>query len=570
MAQYQPLAHPSSPGPALPLDHWPCGAHTPFPEEAAPRQWQRRGVVLLAVAMVLMVVLALAALLWDFARRQATHGKAPGTLRLRNNMEVDRTNELRIIPERVARYGLLNTTLRVMTAQLTTGPLTFEGRTYEGHLMGPTLRVWPGDTLVIHLVNELGADSPHLQPYTLNTLHSPNTTNLHVHGLHVPPTSIADNTFRTVAPGTSSFSVYNIPTTHSPGLFYYHPHYHGSSLLQTMASMAGCIIVEDPRPVPPRLAAMREVVLGLQQIQVVGGTPSNYIFASHATDSTLPLHIHQVEAAPDAVNHFTVNGQHQPTLFVRPGEATRWRLVNAGYSALLNLQLQGCEVHVLAADGIMLARPRPVSDNGTVLVATGSRRELAVRCHRRGAFLWRSVQPINALHMHFVGASKVWVGTLMAVRVAGRRMDMRLPKALPTPSPFLFRDLRGEANVMKFDFVWTRGEDRIWGVNHQPFSSTVRRVVRLNTVEEWRITTDTPGGGHPFHLHTNHFQVVSVSEGEGLDFKVGDWRDTIMCPEAGEVTIRFRPTDFTGKTLAHCHIFAHHDTGMIFMFEIVP
>lgn len=35
------------------------------------------------------------------------------------------------------------------------------------------------------------------------------------------------------------------PVTHSPGLFYYHPHFHGSSGLQAMASMAGCIIVDD-------------------------------------------------------------------------------------------------------------------------------------------------------------------------------------------------------------------------------------------------------------------------------------------------------------------------------------
>lgn len=58
--------------------------------------------------------------------------------------------------EACPQHGVLNTTLRVVSAQLTTGPLTYEGRTYEGQLLGPTLRVWPGDTLVIRLVNELG------------------------------------------------------------------------------------------------------------------------------------------------------------------------------------------------------------------------------------------------------------------------------------------------------------------------------------------------------------------------------------------------------------------------------
>ena len=73
---------------------------------------------------------------------------------------------------------------------------------------------------------------------------------------------------------------------------------------------------------------------------------------------------------------------------------------------------------------------------------------------------------------------------------------------------------------------------------------------------------------HPFHLHTNHFQIVDLSHGEGVDYAVGDWRDTITLPTPGWVKIRFRAADYDGPSLAHCHIFSHSDTGMQHKFDI--
>ena len=92
-----------------------------------------------------------------------------------------------------------------------------------------------------------------------------------------------------------------------------------------------------------------------------------------------------------------------------------------------------------------------------------------------------------------------------------------------------------------------------------------------------------------FHLHTNHFQIAALSHGAGIDYdvgdgveikrparvharcpQVGDWRDTISLPTPGNVTIRFRAADFHGRSLAHCHIFSHSDTGMYHEVNILP
>jgi FtsP/CotA-like multicopper oxidase with cupredoxin domain len=468
-------------------------------------------------------------------------------------------------PERVSSRGLLNTTLHVVPVHIVSSPLTYGARTYEGQPMGPTLRVRAGDTLVIHLVNQLG-------PETLashgpaNTLHSPNTTNLHLHGMHVSPAGIADNMFRSTAPGATSRSVYEIPRDHPSGLFYYHPHLHGSTHVQAMASMAGCLVVEDREESTPReLTAMREVILGLQQLRVEGTGLSSYVVAANTIRSLLPLRLRQMEDTPAALNHFTVNGQYQPILTVRPLEVVRWRLVNAGYGALLNLRLKGCQINVLAADGVLYTSPRPLPPDGALLVSAGSRRELAVMCPDPGTFPLTSIAPIGAA-AHFVGPTNVWSGTVMTVKVAGKPRPMALPQRLPAPS---FQDLRGPRAVSRFNFTWTQEARRLYSINGRPYTPGRERVVRLGAVEEWVIRTATEEG-HPFHLHTNHFQIVDVSEESGFEFRVGDWRDTIACPVKGAVTIRFRPTDFTGRTLAHCHIFSHQDLGMVLPVDIIP
>ena len=65
-------------------------------------------------------------------------------------------------------------------------------------------------------------------------------------------------------------------------------------------------------------------------------------------------------------------------------------------------------------------------------------------------------------------------------------------------------------------------------------------------------------------------QVVATSKGDGVDYDVGDWRDTITLPTPGNVTVRFQAKDFDGPSLAHCHIFSHADLGMLHAFSIQP
>lgn len=56
-----------------------------------------------------------------------------------------------------------------------------------------------------------------------NTLHSANTTNLHVHGLHVSPKSPQDNTMIEIQSRDSYNYRFEIPKDHPAGTYWYVP-----------------------------------------------------------------------------------------------------------------------------------------------------------------------------------------------------------------------------------------------------------------------------------------------------------------------------------------------------------
>ncbi|CAM9933337.1 unnamed protein product, partial [Ectocarpus fasciculatus] len=327
---------------------------------------------------------------------------------------------------RFSKDGELRTTLRIAPTVAQAGPLAppLNVRAYEGSVPGPTLRVKPGD----RLVGKVEA--------------WPNVTNLHVHGLHVSPSGVSDNIYRRANPGDSLEYVYDLPPDHYPGTFYYHPHFaEGSSSMQTLGGMSGAIVVEDPKgSLPPEIEAMREVVMVLQETNIESGSLRNYKAASEIAGSNMPLYgggsgssraeskerPAEEEGGEDEVLHFaTVNGQYQPIVQAQPGEAFRVRLIHGGNNDHMHVSLVpadatatatatatqgtgqgerredhapedqsgggkasgGCTLLTLARDGVYLSpAPRLQGGGRHVVIAPGSRADLAVRCDEAGVY----------------------------------------------------------------------------------------------------------------------------------------------------------------------------------------
>jgi FtsP/CotA-like multicopper oxidase with cupredoxin domain len=76
-----------------------------------------------------------------------------------------------------------------------------QARVFNGAFAAPTIRVRPGDTLDVELVNSLDAPA-----------------NLHFHGMHVSPQGDSDNIFRQTPPGATEHYSLQIPPDHEPGL----------------------------------------------------------------------------------------------------------------------------------------------------------------------------------------------------------------------------------------------------------------------------------------------------------------------------------------------------------------
>lgn len=72
------------------------------------------------------------------------------------------------------------------------------------------------------------------------------STNLHFHGLTIPPICHQDDVLKTsLQPGDPSFEYrFRIPDDEPLGLYWYHPHIHGFSKQQGLGGASGALIVE--------------------------------------------------------------------------------------------------------------------------------------------------------------------------------------------------------------------------------------------------------------------------------------------------------------------------------------
>ncbi|MEA2543603.1 MAG: hypothetical protein QOH35_4969, partial [Acidobacteriaceae bacterium] len=126
----------------------------------------------------------------------------------------------------------------------------------SGHSLypGPTLQVFPGETLIVHLDNALTdltiADyfSPEytvakgpVPIYPIQMKSSP--LNLHVHGIHVSPKGNADNVMLHVPAGMSNTYTYEIAKNMPQGAYWYHSHLHTLTGPQTYTGLAGLLSI---------------------------------------------------------------------------------------------------------------------------------------------------------------------------------------------------------------------------------------------------------------------------------------------------------------------------------------
>ena len=470
-----------------------------------------------------------------------------------------------------SRDGELHATLVVDYAHNQIGDDAVRLRSYNGDLVGPTLRAHPGDTLYITIRNQLPAEPGNGLEH--NGHHGWNTTNLHTHGLHVSPSGNSDNVLLQIEPGESQEYEIEVPEDHPAGTFWYHAHKHGSVSSQVSSGMAGALIIEGGMDEVPEIAAARERTMVLQQIPYWNEGLSEGVIELPYVDRMFG------PGAWDRLGRYTtVNGVQLPVIDMRPGEVQRWRLVNSGFREVLNLKLARAEgtlgpeeltLHEIAVDGLSLGR---VEAKPIIEIWPGNRSDVLVRAPEIEAGEYyvvdertEAADSLNGLPEPRKYVARVVIGGAllpMSLPASAALSSFRLPSIDPS-------EITGtQTAVYGINFV---GGALTFGIDGRAHDPANVRVLRLGDVEEWTLTSSNNVGQvhHPFHIHVNPFEVVSMKDSSGVErLEAPVWRDTIVVRGDWTVKFRTRYRRFTGRFVQHCHILDHEDMGMMELVEI--
>lgn len=410
---------------------------------------------------------------------------------------------------------------------------------YNGGIPGPTLRLRGGDVLRIKLVNNLVQ-----------------TTNLHVHGLHVSPEGNGDNVFVSVEPGGTFDYEYRLPKDHPPGVYWYHPHHHGTVADQIFAGLFGTIIIEDREPI--KASAERVLVISDTTLDSLGNI------------SAVPAMERMIGREGELI---LVNGQSKPQFSARPGQRERWRIVNACVARHLRLRLDGQLLQLLGIDSGRFQEPEEVED---LLLTPGNRADLLVTTAAGDSVL-------RAFHQNrgsMPGMMGPGFGTrspadqpdgvaLATLRVSGQTAA----PLTAVPAYQGLADLRSSAVAARRQLVLAAGMGMggagagmmRFTINGREFNEArTDTTVAAGTVEEWTLINTSPVD-HPFHLHVWPMQIIEQN-GQGMDTAV--WQDVVNVPANGRVKVRVAFKDFRGRSVYHCHILDHEDLGMMGVIEV--
>ena len=380
---------------------------------------------------------------------------------------------------------------------------TADGFAYNGTVPGPTLRAKVGDAVTVELTNALA------EP-----------TTIHWHGLSVP--FAMDGATWQVDPVAAGSSFTYTFTVETAGTFWYHPHI--DTAHQVDRGLYGVFVVEDPTE--PEADA--ELILVFDADDEEGADDHGAI-------------------DPDALV-WRVNGVVEPTARPAGGSRVRVRALNAANTGYLDLTWSGMR-RIAGDQGLDAA----VDLAARHLLAPGDRAE----------FEWDiGERPFNVIAEAYVPSGGTgWNEPRALIHVEPdvpapfpAPMDWPVSGALPTP----------DTTYTDLVYVFSGGaEDADWLINGEAWPDvTISEAPRsVLTVIEVRNLSATE---HPFHLHGNAFEVLSV---DGVAPGTRVVADTWNVPIRSVARFGLTPTN-PGEWMLHCHLLDHAEHGMMTLLRV--
>ncbi|MFN3334049.1 MAG: multicopper oxidase family protein [Caldilinea sp.] len=464
-----------------------------------------------------------------------------------------------------------------------------------GSYLGPIVRVTRGQTVRVHVRNEL--DEP---------------TNVHWHGLIVPA-EVDGQPSNLIAPGAEV--EYTFEVRNRPGTYWFHPHPHGRTAEQAYQGLAGLFIVTDSEEAALGLpAGAQDIPLVIQDRRFDANNQLVYIAPGMGGMMDAMMGI--------LGDRILVNGAPDLTLPVST-QPYRLRLLNGSNARIYKLAWSsGAPMTVIATDGGLLEQPVTAP---YVMLSPGERVELWADFSQDtvGAEIKLVSLPfegVEAATMNMMGmmhhepalpnGAAFDIMTFAVTEAVVHNLS--LPSAL---LPVERLDAQNAVNASQpRTFVFAMDDAMNWTINGRSFEMDVvaeDEKVRFGDAEIWELVNlmEAPApvvaGGmagmdhgahgahgsnaamqpmmrdfmaHPVHLHGVHFQVLDrqVDDAQRAGWETvkdglldAGWKDTVLVMPGERVRIAVRFDGYRGRYLFHCHNLEHEDTGMMRYFEVV-
>ena len=386
-------------------------------------------------------------------------------------------------------------------------------------VLGPTLRLRTGDSVVIGVTNELDE-----------------ATTTHWHGADVPaeddggPHSI-------IEPGQTWVADFDV--IQPAATLWYHPHAHGSTAEHVYRGAAGLIIIEDDNPA----AAVLPATYGVDDIPVIIQD------RDFTEDGQLDFAIDQGDNG-NLYATLTVNGTINPFVDVPKG-LVRLRLLNGSQARIYDLSVEGANMTKIASDGGYLGSPVVLEQ---LVLAPGDRAEIIVNVGMESAALVDSA-----------------FGRVLELRPNGSASGTgMLPDKLATIERISESEITVDRSFHMGDVRNFWEFDAKWAINGVQFDmSRIDVRVQLGDTERWTLVGGD--GQHVFHPHQIQFQILAIN-GEPPPPEESGWEDSVLVNADREVVIAARFNSYAAENtpyMFHCHILDHEDLGMMGQFLII-
>jgi FtsP/CotA-like multicopper oxidase with cupredoxin domain len=540
-----------------------------------------------------------------------------------------------------SKNGRLDVTLDVVLST------SLDGRrvspSFNGDPIGPTLRVKPGDTLTVTLNNKLppGSDlDRELYEYTHDSKNeisdfvnltkifnrldefgnggtNPtfgywglNYVNIHFHGKY----QITTGEFPLIILNQTSFSqlisyfhqgtnfdpkiehlhdaldggesekfIFKIPKNHKTGLFWYHSHFHGTTVKSYMSGLMGFFVIEGTKNDITKakgIKGAKEVFLMLSEFLPSPGTK----FPPPSFPIVFEFDWVAVTNGYDSI---------ATNFLFDAGDLVLFRVNSATVEPTIIISIDDHTMIPVAMDGF----PLPVLEEvNTVSLGGGQRIEFLVRFEKPGTFVMRrapwatgnNVTGIEMCNMIFgvpvehcisydvpriIATIEVAPAAIKTQKSKDLLNTIKLPKVDKEYSKLARKKAVAKKTILlQFDNTYPLFQvpydgpfvppGFAFGINNKlftPFQSL--GTVQSKTCETWDVISDPPNFQHSFHVHVSDFLVTHV---DGMKLDNPFWGDTVVV-YGFNITIHicFDHVVAGDQLLIHCHMPSHQDIGYV-------